>query len=97
KRGELSPVPRGTPIGQGSGPETRTSPRTFQATGEVGHIVLHWHHGTMQDSASAEKAEQLLKKMAPPKPGASPEPRPEDEAPLPRKFGRLTLLKAIAR
>ncbi len=45
----------------------------------------------MQDLAAAENAPSSLKDMAPPKPGDEP------AKDLPRKFGRLTLLKPIAR
>jgi serine/threonine-protein kinase len=51
----------------------------------------------MQDPATTDKAPSSLKKLAPPKPDGGPAKVAEEEAPLPRKFGRLTLLKPIAR
>ena len=45
-----------------------------------------------EDALPAEKAAAPLKKMAPPKP-ATAASDVEFEANLPRKFGRLTLLK----
>lgn len=51
----------------------------------------------MQDPATSDKPVSSLKKIAPPKPEPAASKPAEDEAPLPRKFGRLTLLKPIAR
>ncbi len=50
----------------------------------------------MHDVSSTENAPQSLKEMAPPKPMAPPLPEgPKSD--LPKKLGRLTLLKPIAR
>jgi serine/threonine-protein kinase len=54
----------------------------------------------MQDSGTVGTEQPSLKRMAPPKPGASSPTGSavaEEGAALPRKFGRLTLLKPIAR
>lgn len=51
----------------------------------------------MHDPATSDKPLSSLKKIAPPKPDAGAAKPVEEEAPLPRKFGRLTLLKPIAR
>jgi serine/threonine protein kinase len=48
----------------------------------------------MQEPASPDSAAPSLKELAPPKPIAGPT---EADAALPRKFGRLTLMKPIAR
>lgn len=50
----------------------------------------------MSDSGNPDKASDSLKKIAPPKPGGAT-PASEEEAALPRKFGRMTLLRPIAR
>lgn len=51
----------------------------------------------MQDSAHVEKAVQSLATQAPAKPEGEPEDPKAADNELPRKFGRLTLLKPIAR
>lgn len=50
-----------------------------------------------QDLASTDEAVQSLKSMAPPKPTTEQPAAETSEPTLPKKFGRLTLLKPIAR
>src|SRR5690606_4781497 len=70
----------------------------------LAYVILHWHHGPMSSPSTGLGAPSASAPAPAPAPGASRGPAPAPvgsvdttEEQLPRRFGRLTLLRRLAR